>query len=351
VSQAARVSSAAWGKTSGGTAVTLYTLQSESLTVRLTNYGARIVGMQAPDRNGQRAEVVLGCADVAGLEADTAYMGPTVGRYANRIAEGRFTLDGVEHRLPINNPPNAIHGGPVGFDRHVWRGTIVGENAVAFSLTSPDGDQGYPGEMEVTVLYTLEGDGLRIDYKATTTKPTIVNLTNHAYFNLAGEASGDMLAQVLRIEADWTASANAVSIPTGKLEPVEGTPLDFRKPTAIGARIHEDYPQLKRSHGYDQSYEMRGEMGTMREAAEVHDPSSGRTLTVLTTEPAVHFYAGGFIDGTTIGHSGRPYQQYAGFALETQHYPDSPNHDNFPSTVLRPGEVFTSSTIYRLHVR
>jgi aldose 1-epimerase len=271
------------------------------------------------------------------------FFGCITGRYANRLAGGRFTLDGRSYHIPLNDGPNALHGGGIGLDKRVWKVEEAGDAAVRLHHTSHEGDQGFPGTLDLTVSYTLDADGgLRIDYAATTDAPTVVNLTNHSYFNLAGEGSGDVYDHVVWLGADAYTPAGPGLVPTGAIEPVAGTPLDFTVPTAIGARIRDSHPQLVLGQGYDHNYVLRGE----GPAARVLEPASGRTLTVTTTEPGLQFYSGNFLDGSLVGPAGRAYRQGDGFALETQHFPDSPNRPAFPSTVLRPGQEFRSSTVF-----
>jgi len=342
----AAVTSKDWGATPEGTAK-LFTITSNSLRVQVTEYGARLVSVEAPDRNGKTADVVLGYNNLAQyVNESKGYFGATVGRYANRIAKGTFALNGTTYRIPLNNNGNALHGGQKGFSSRLWHGQAKGDDAVELSLVSKDGDMGFPGTMTVQVRYTLTGDRLRIDYTATTDKATVVNLTNHSYFNLGGEASGDVLVQKIRIDADRFTPVDATQIPTGVFEPVSGTALDFRRLTAIGERITANDPQLKLSGGYDHNYIVNGRSGTLREAAYVVDPISGRTLTVLTTEPGVQFYSGNVLNGTIRGYSGVVYGKHAGFCLETQHFPDSPNHPAFPRTELLPNKRFSSITIF-----
>lgn len=339
------VTTASWG-TSQGKQVSLYTLSDSDLTVKVTTFGARIVSIDAPDRNGVKADVVLGYKDLAGYENDKkTYFGAVVGRYGNRIAKGTFTIDGNTYHVPVNNNGQALHGGTVGFDQKVWSARTI-PSGVEMTLVSPDGDMGFPGQLTAHVRYTLAGKALRVQYSATTTKPTVVNLTNHSYFNLAGEGSGTILDELLMINADRYTPIDAVLIPTGNLPPVSGTPYDFRKPTAIGARIGQANEQLKLAGGYDQNFVLNGTPGTLHLAAKVEDPKSGRTLTITTTEPGVQFYSGNFLDGTLTGMSGVKYVQHAGFALETQHFPDSPNEPKFPSTVVRPGQTWRSETVF-----
>ena len=351
------VNTSPWGKTAAGEAAELYTLSDAELTVRITNYGAHIVSIEAPDRAGHKADVVLGFKELGGYEdpKNTAYFGAIVGRYGNRIAKGTFSLEGATYHVPLNNNGNSLHGGTTGFDHKVWTGKPL-QNGVELTLVSPDGDMGYPGQLTARVRYTLQGKSLHIQYTATTTKPTVLNLTNHSYFNLGGEASGTILKQVLTLPADRYTPVDATLIPTGQLAPVEGTPFDFRQPTAIGARIDEDQEQLKLGGGYDHNFVLNGGGGSgggsaLHLAAKALDPASGRTLTVTTTQPGVQFYSGNFLDGTLTGISGATYPKHAGFCLETQHFPDSPNQPSFPSTTLRPGQTFHSETVFTFDVQ
>ena len=348
----ASVKSTPWGKTAAGQSVELYTLSDNDLTVTITNFGAHIVSIEAPDRDGKKADVVLGFKDIAGYEADTkTYMGSVVGRYGTRIANGKFSLNGTSYQIPTNNNGNALHGGTVGFDRKVWTGKTV-KNGVELTLVNPDGDMGFPGALTAHVRYTLDGSSLHIQYSATTTKPTVVNLTNHSYFNLGGEPSGTILNEQLTLAADRYTPVNAGLIPTGQLAPVEGTPFDFRQPTAIGARIDQPNDQLKIAGGYDHNFVLNTDSGSgLHMAAKVVDPATGRTLTVTTTEPGVQFYSGNFLDGTITGVGGVSYVQHAGFCLETQHFPDSPNQPAFPSTTLNPGQTLHSETVFSFGVQ
>lgn len=345
------VTRAEWGKTDAGQPVQLYTLSGPDLTVRITTFGARVVSIEAPDRKGKMADVVLGYDNVSQYEADkTTYFGAIVGRYGNRIAHGTFHIGGAEYHIPLNNGPNALHGGTVGFDQKVWTARIL-PDGVEMALVSPDGDMGFPGTLTAHVRYTLHGLSLRVDYTAVTTKPTVVNLTNHSYFNLAGNGKGTILDEVLTLNADRYTPVDAGLIPTGELASVEGTPFDFRKPTAI-ARIHNDNPQLKIAGGYDHNFVLNSKAGDdLHLAAQVFDPDSGRTLTVTTTEPGVQFYSGNFLNGKLTGKFGISYPKYAGLALETQHFPDSPNHPDFPSTLLQPGRTLRSTTVFTFGVK
>lgn len=324
---------------------TRFLLRAGAVEAELDSYGARLTACR-----------VAGTSVLLGLDSAAAYVGrpggfgATIGRYANRIAGGRFTLDGVAHAIPANNGPNALHGGPTGFDRAVWRVEAVGASAgdgVVLAHDSPDGDQGFPGALAVTLRVSLGADGsLALDYAARTDRATVLNLTNHAYFNLAGEGQGDALDHVLSIAADAFTPVDGTLIPTGEVRPVAGTPFDFRAPAAIGARIGDADDQLRIGQGYDHNFMLRGGPG-LKHAARAVSPRSGIALDVLTTEPCVQFYTGNFLGPGLAGRDGAPLCRHAGFCLETQHAPDSPNHPHFPSTVLRPGEAFASRTIYR----
>jgi aldose 1-epimerase len=350
-----RIERKPFGKTPAGESVELFTFtRAGAPTIAITNLGGHIVSILAPDRAGGVADVTLGYRDFAGYLADTSYFGSIVGRYANRIAKGRFTLDGKTYTLATNNGPNALHGGPTGFQKRVWTPKVVsGPDGDALELTyvSKDGEEGYPGNLTARVVYSMRADGgLVLDYTATTDAPTVVNLTNHAYFNLAGEGEGTILGHEMQIEADAYTPVDATLIPTGELRPVAGTPFDFRKPVAIGARIDAPDEQLKAGGGYDHNFVLRGEMGELRLAARAVEPKSGRVLEVLTTEPGVQFYSGNFLDGTVVGKSGKPYVRRGAFCLEAQHFPDSPNQPAFPSVVLRPGQTYRQTTVYRVTV-
>lgn len=339
------VTASPWGKTHDGQPVELYTLSDGDLTVRITNFGAHVVSIQAPDRNGHTADVVLGHKDLAGYESDKTFMGAIVGRYGNRIGKGTFKLDGETYHIPTNDNGNALHGGTSGFDRKVWTGHTL-PNGIELTLVSPDGDMGFPGQLTTHVRYTLEGKSLRIEYAATTTKPTVLNLTNHTYFNLSGEGSGSILNEVITLNADRFTPVDKDLIPTGKLEPVAGTPFDLRKPTVMGTHVHDSNQQIRNAGGYDHNFVLNGGGNGLHMAAKVFDPASGRTLTVTTTEPGVQFYTGNHLDGTETGISGKRYEVQTGFCLETQHFPDSPNQPSFPSTVLRPGQTYHSETVF-----
>ena len=343
----AAVTAEQWGRTSSNQPVSLFTLSNTHVRVRLLEYGARIVSIDVPDRYGQTADIVLGHNNLAAyLDDPKGYFGAIVGRYGNRIAKGTFRLEGSTFHIPLNDNDNALHGGPGGFNTKIWHGHSIGANTVEFTLVSPDGDMGFPGALTVHVFYTLERNELRIRYEATTNKPTVLNLTNHSFFNLAGEASGDILAQELRINADRITPVETGLIPTGTLDPVRGTPFDFTHLMPIGQRIHSANSQLTLAGGYDDNYVINGQPGMLREAAYALDPASGRTLTVFTTEPGLQFYSGNLLHGSVVGFSGKAYQKYAGFCLETQHFPDSPNHPNFPQTTLDPGRTYHSETVF-----
>ncbi len=345
------VTRAPWGKTADGTAVRIYTLSDHDLKVRITTFGARVVSLEAPDRAGKMADVVLGYDDVEQYERDAStYFGAIVGRYGNRIAKGTFTLDGKTYHIPPNDDGNALHGGPEGFSTRVWTGKQI-PDGVEMTLVSPDGDMGFPGTLTAHVRYTVVGRSLRIHYSATTTKPTVVNLTNHSYFNLSGDARDSILEDVLMIPANRYTPVDATLIPTGELASVAGTPFDFRQPTVIGARIDEDNEQLKIAGGYDINWVLNDAGDRLHLAAKVYDPRSGRTLTVTTTQPGVQFYSGNFLNGTQKGKYGVTYEEHSGLALETQHFPDSPNHPNFPSTLLMPGQTMHSETVFTFGVK
>ncbi|HEV2133967.1 MAG TPA: aldose epimerase family protein [Terracidiphilus sp.] len=344
-----------FGKTADGTEVLLYTLKNKhGVVVAITNYGATLVSLIVPDRLGRMADVVWGYDSVAGYEQGKSYFGGTIGRYANRIAKGSFALGGENYHLAKNNGHNSLHGGIQGFNRVIWKAIPLSSHAVEFTYTSKDGEEGYPGTLHVKVTYTLSGaNELRLDYSATDEgKDTIVNLTNHSYFNLTGDPQNTILQHQVTLYASRFTPVDATLIPTGELRPVKGTPFDFTRASMVGERIEQNNEQLKLAGGYDHNFviDRSNEKGLVK-AAEVYEPSTGRDMEVFTTEPGVQFYSGNFLDGTEKGKGGRTYGFRSALTLETQHYPDSPNHPEFPSTVLRPGETFQSSTIYRFSTR
>lgn len=354
------VTHASTGVTVDGKTIEEYTLQnSHGIEVHAITYGAIIRSLKVPDRTGALGDIVLGFDTAKGYVSDPPppYFGAIVGRYGNRIAKGQFTIDGHAYTLATNNGPNSLHGGNRGFDKVVWnaegRETPAGP-AVTFSRTSPDGEEGYPGNLQVRVTYTLtEQNELVVEYHATTDKATPINLTQHSYFNLSGEGNGDILSHELMINADRFTPVDDTLIPTGQLAPVAGTPFDFRHATAIGARINADDPQIKKGPGYDHNWVLNrraqsgsGSAGTLVLAARLTDPKSGRTMEVRTTEPGLQFYSGNFLDGTIKGKGGHVYGKRSALCLETQHFPDSPNHSNFPSTILRPGQTYASKTVF-----
>ncbi len=335
----------------------MFTLDNaRGMEVKITNYGGIIQSINVPDRQGRVANVTLGLPTVADYSRSTAYLGALIGRYANRIAGGRFDLDGTLYKVPLSDGPNASHGGVLGFDQRVWRAAETREGGVGVKLSyvSADGEEGFPGTLAVDVSYTLTPDNaIAIQYAATTDKPTVINLTNHAYFNLAGEGQGDIYGHILRINASRYTPVDADLIPSGAIEPVVRTPLDFRAPTIIGARIRDGFQQLAFGRGYDHKFVLdRPDPADSSpiHAASARDPESGRILDVYTTEPGLQFYSGNFLDGGMVGLSGRTYRQGDGFCLETQHFPDSPNKPNFPSTTLLPGQEFRSTTIYKFSI-
>ena len=336
----------AFGHTADGTSVDLYTLADDKVEVRITNYGGIIVSLRAPDRNGKLDDIVLGYDSLDHYIAKTAYFGAIIGRYANRIAHGSFQLDGKTYSIPKNDGDNTLHGGIIGFDKVVWKAHEI-KNGIDLTYVSKDGDQGFPGTLTTTVRYTLDGNDLRIEYSATTDKDTVLNLTNHSYFNLAVQAKGDVLGHVVKINASKITPVDANLIPTGELKSVEGTPFDFRTPHAIGERIDANDEQLRFGVGYDENFVLDHAEDQLFEAAEVYEPTTGRILKVLTTQPAVQFYSGNHLDGSITGKEGRVYKPRFAFCLETEHYPDSPNHANFPSTELKPGQKFHSVTVYQ----
>ena len=353
---AQKITRADFGKTADGQSVELFTLTNAMGTeAKITNYGGIVVSLSVPDRTRKFADVVLGFNDLESYLKGHPYFGSIIGRYGNRIAKGHFSLDGVEYKLAVNNGPNHLHGGIKGFDKVVWTpAPTTTRNAASLSLTylSTDGEEGYPGNLNVKVVYTLTNKNeLRIDYSATTDKDTVINLTHHSYFNLAGEGNGDILNHQLTLKANRFLPTDATSIPTGELRSVGGNPFDFVTAHAIGERINQNDQQLQFGNGYDHNWVVNGKPGRLRVAAEVYEPTSGRLMQVWTTEPGIQFYTGNFLDGTLTGKSRKAYQRRSGFCLETQHYPDSPNEPKFPTTTLRKGAIYSSTTIYRFSVR
>ena len=349
------VTRAPFGRLPDGRAVDLFTLAtSHGLEVRVMTYGAIITVVRTPDRAGHADDIALGFDSLAGYLAGHPYFGAVIGRYANRIARGQFTLDGVTYHLAVNNGPNSLHGGRRGFDKVLWTADSFAHDDVAgvtLRYTSPDREEGYPGTLVARVTYTLtERNELVVDYEATTDKPTPVNLSQHSYWNLGGEGHGDILDHVVELNASSFTPVDSTLIPTGRVSSVIGTPFDFRTPTRVGARINEPNEQLRVGGGYDHNFVLDRRTAGLTHAARVVDPASGRTLDISTTEPGVQFYTGNFLDGTIKGKSGHVYGHRAALVLETQHFPDSPNHPEFPSTILRPGGVYRSQTVFRFGV-
>jgi aldose 1-epimerase len=347
------ISRALYGTLPDGRAVDIYTLRNASgIVVRFLSLGGCITEINTPDRHGRFDNIVLGHHNLAGYDSNTGYFGAIVGRYANRIAKGSFTLDGHSYHLPINNGPNSLHGGTSGFNLQLWQvtpRTVPHGAAAELAYTSPDGQDGYPGTLKVQVTYTLEDSNeLRIDYQATTDKLTVINLTNHSYFNLNGNGSGSALDQLVKINADGYTPTDATQIPTGEIAKVAGTPMDFRTLRNIDAGIYTPFPQIMLAHGYDHNWVLnKSHPGELSFAARAYSPRTGRLLEVYTTEPGVQMYTGNYLQGNLIGSSHTLYRQGDGYTFETQHFPDSPNHPNFPSTVLNPGNMFRSTTTFR----
>lgn len=328
-----------------GREVACYTLGDPAgVMLRVIELGATVHQLHVTDSHGHRRNVVLGHATIEEYPASTAYFGSTVGRYANRIAGGRFALDGRDVAIPVNDSGNALHGGPDGFDRRLWTTTNIGASSVTMELDSPDGDQGFPGAVHVAVTYEVAGSEVRIRYAATTDRPTVVNLTNHSYFNLEGEDAGSVDGHLLSLDADHFTPAGADLIPTGEQASVEGTPFDWREPAPVGPRIRQPHEQILRARGVDHNFVVRGT--GLRRAATLAAPATGLLLTVLSDQPGIQVYTGNFLDGSVVGTSGHLYRQGAGIALETQHFPDSPNQPSFPSAVLQPGEELRSTTVW-----
>ena len=341
-----------FGTTPEGVEVRLYTLRNaHGMRATITNYGGIVTSLVVPDRTGRPGDIVLGFDSLEGYLRGSPYFGAIVGRYANRIAGARFTLDGKAYRLAANDGANALHGGVKGFDKVVWEATPFPDSApsgLRLHYVSADGEEGYPGRLDVTVTYEVtDANELRITYHATTDKATVVNLSHHGYFNLAGQASRSILGHELLIATDRYTPVDVSLIPTGEFARVAGSAFDFQAATPIGARIDADDRQLRYGKGYDHNFVILGMPGTLRLAARLRDPESGRTMEVLTTEPGIQFYSGNFLDGTLTGKGGVQYLHRSGLCLETQHFPDSPHHASFPTSVLRPGETFRSETVYR----
>jgi aldose 1-epimerase len=339
--------------TQDGKEVYLLTLTNKAGNVlKLANYGARITWIEVPDRNGKKDNVAFGFDTFDGMIKGDPYFGSVVGRYANRIAKGKFTLDGKEYSLALNNGPNSLHGGPGGWHSVVWETGEIRKTAqpsAVFTLKSPDMEEGYPGNMDIKVIYTwTDKNEVIIDYSCTTDKKTVLNITNHAYFNLHGAGNGDILDHELVIKASAFIPVDSTLIPTGEVRPVAGTPFDFTTPHSIGERINENYEQLVFGKGYDHTFVLDNKEAV---DATVYDPSTGRVMEFITDQPGVQFYCGNFLDGSKIGHGGKPYIYRSGLCLESGHYPDSPNHPEFPTTILNPGDTFKSQTIYRFSVK
>jgi aldose 1-epimerase len=348
----AKMASRSFGEMPDGKPVTLYTLTNRNgVEMTVMNYGGIIVSLKVPDKNGKLDDIVLGYDSLAGYIRSNPYFGSLIGRYGNRIAKGKFSLDGVTYTLAVNNIGNHLHGGLKGFDKVYWDIVPVDSSSLRLTYISPDGEEGYPGKLTAEVTYTLTDDNeLKIDYKATTDKKTVVNLTQHTYFNLTGDPAQTILDHELVIDSDSLLPVDKTLIPTGKLQPVANTPFDFTSRTAIGKRINDNDPQLQIGNGYDHCWVLKkGDGKTLRKVAELFEPKSGRSLEVHTTEPGIQFYSGNFLDGTLTGKNGVVYQQRSGLCLETQHYPDSPNQPSFPSVVLNPGEEYHTQTVYRFN--
>ena len=349
---ASSIKESAFGSLADGTPVRLFTLTNASgMEVQAITYGLILKSIKVPDRAGRFDDIVVGHDDLDGYLTKSRFFGAVAGRYANRIAGGHVTIDGVSYSLSLNNGPNHLHGGFKGFDKIVWDAEINADPrgpSVVFTHTSPDGHEGYPGTLAARVVYTLtDANELIVEYSATTDKPTIVNMTQHSYFNLAGDGSGDVLGHRITINADRYTPVDSNQIPTGELAPVEGTPFDLRRETTIGDRIDADHPQLKASLGYDHNFVLSRRGAGLELAARLVDPKTGRSMEVRTTEPGMQFYSGNKLDGSMVGKGGHVYRARTGLCLETQHFPDSPNKPNFPSTVLRPGEKYESTTVFK----
>lgn len=348
--QSAEVSKKPYGKMPNGTPIDLYTLKDGKVEIRIMNYGATVQGILVPDRNGKVTDVALGFDTLDEyVKGNSPYFGVIAGRYANRIANGQFKLDGKSYQITQNDGTNMLHGGKVGFDKAVWQGKQI-KDGVELTMVSPDGDQGFPGKLTTTVRYTLKDNELKIEYSATTDKDTVLNLTNHSYFNLKGAGEGNILDHQAKINADRYTPVNADLIPTGELAPVKGTPFDFLTLQTIGTRIDANNEQLKLGWGYDHNFVLNGG-GKYGQAAEVYEPTTGRFVQVFTDQPGMQFYTGNHLDGRVTGKGGKVYHKRDGLCLETQHYPDSPNHPKFPTTELKPGQTFHSTTVFKFTTR
>ena len=353
---AANITKETFGKTADGKEVSMFTLvNAKGYKARVTDFGAKLVALEAPDRNGKTADVVLGYDKFDQYYSVDKFSGSTVGRCANRMAKGRFTLDNVEYQLAINNAPNNLHGGPLGFHSVLWKSEVIqrkGFPSLKLTYHSPDGEEGFPGNMDVTVIYTWTDDNaLTIEYEATTDKNTLCNLTNHAIFNLRGAGNGDILNHEMMLAADAFTPVDSTLIPTGEIRPVKGTVMDFTSPVPIGKRIKEKYEQLVKGKGYDHNFVLNTKNSIKNLAASVYEPESGRVMEVYTTEPGIQFYSGNFLKGKEIGKDNKTYPFRSGFALEAQKFPDAPNHPNFPSVVLKKGEKYSQVTIYKFSSR
>ncbi len=355
--QTPTITKEAFGFMPDGSAIDLYTLSNNNgMTVKITNYGAIITSIQVPDKAGRLGEVTLGYDQLDGYLEATPYFGAVVGRYGNRIAKGQFTLNDVSYTLVTNNGPNHLHGGTTGFDKMAWQvdraETQASEASLALTYISPHGEEGYPGTLTTTVIYTLTNkNALKIDYVSTTDQPTILNLTNHTYFNLKDAGASSILDHKMMIMADHFTPVDSTLIPTGELRSVAGTPFDFLQPTTIGSRIEAEDEQLAYAGGYDHNYVLNGHIGELRKVAEVYEPVSGRVMEVQSTQAGVQFYTGNFLNGRIVGRGGIAFQKRSAFCLETQHYPDSPNQSTFPTVVLKPGENYQHTTIYAFSMR
>jgi aldose 1-epimerase len=345
----------AFNKIVDGKQVELFVLENKNgLEMSVTNFGGRIVSLMVPDKSGKMEDIVLGYESIDGyLNANEQYFGAAIGRYGNRIAKGSFTIDSIRCKLAINNPPNSLHGGVKGFSSKIWDAVQKGKNELQLTLVSPDMEEGYPGELKVMMIYRLtDNNELAIYYSAKTNKPTVINLTNHTYFNLQGAGNGDILDHVLYVNSNKFTPVDSTLIPTGSVESVANTPFDFSTPTTIGSRINDKNQQLKFGLGYDHNFVLNKDKGeTVSLAASVSEPKSGRFMEVFTNEPGIQFYCGNFLKGKEIGKQNKPYNFRSALCLETQHYPDSPNRPEFPTVILRPGQIYTSACVYKFSVK